>query len=119
MATVAAAVAGGAWHPPRLLADQPAGPPEATLAAGVATSLRDLMGEVVRSGTGVAAAVAGQQIAGKTGTAEIGGADPNQTHAWFVGFRGTLAFAVLVEKGGVGGRVAAPIAAKFLAGLAP
>jgi hypothetical protein len=31
-----------------------------------------------------------------------------------VGYRGDLAFGVLVEDGGVGGRVAAPLAAKFL-----
>ena len=54
-------------------------------------------------------------VAGKTGTAEFGNADPPATHAWFIGFRGPLAFAVLVEGGGVGGRVAAPIAARFLA----
>lgn len=119
MASVAAAVAGGSWRPPRLLADGPAGTPETGLTPAVAASLRDLMGEVVRTGTGTAAAVPGQQIAGKTGTAEIGGADPSQTHAWFIGFRGTLAFAVIVERGGVGGRVAAPIAAKFLSALAP
>jgi len=35
----------------------------------------------------------------------------------FIGFRGPLAFAVLVEGGGVGGRVAAPIAAAFLNAL--
>jgi len=59
--------------------------------------------------------VPGQQVGGKTGTAEIGGPDPDRTHAWFIGYRGpTLAFAVLVEGGGVGGRVAAPLAARFL-----
>jgi cell division protein FtsI/penicillin-binding protein 2 len=77
---------------------------------------------VVRTGPGTAAAVAGQQVAGKTGTAET--ADPDVTHAWFIGYRGpggpgsagaTLAFSVLVERGGVGGRVAAPLAARFLA----
>jgi cell division protein FtsI/penicillin-binding protein 2 len=93
----------------------------------VAATLRDLTAEVVRTGTGTAAAAvpgpgvqatqAGQQVAGKTGTAEIGGADPNRTHAWFIGYRGSLAFAVLVEGGGVGGRVAAPIVAKFLAAV--
>jgi cell division protein FtsI/penicillin-binding protein 2 len=56
-------------------------------------------------------------VAGKTGTAEVGGPDPNLTHAWFIGFRGPLAFAVLVEEGGVGGRVAAPLASRFLAGV--
>jgi cell division protein FtsI/penicillin-binding protein 2 len=52
-------------------------------------------------------------VAGKTGTAEFGTGDPPPTHAWFVGFRGDLAVAVLVEGGGVGGQVAAPIAARF------
>jgi cell division protein FtsI/penicillin-binding protein 2 len=39
------------------------------------------------------------------------------THAWFIGFRGDVAFAIIVEGGGVGGVVAAPIAAKFLRAL--
>jgi peptidoglycan glycosyltransferase len=68
---------------------------------------------VVTSGTG--RSLRGHQvpIAGKTGTAEIGGAP---AHAWFTGFApaaGTgrrLAFAVLVENAGYGGRAAAPIA---------
>jgi len=51
---------------------------------------------------------------GKTGTAEFGADNPPKTHAWFVGYRGPVAFAVLVEGGGVGGEVAAPIAATFL-----
>ena len=42
---------------------------------------------------------------------------PPETHAWFIGYRGNLAFAVIVEGGGVGGRVAAPLAAKFLDAL--
>jgi cell division protein FtsI/penicillin-binding protein 2 len=114
MATVAAAVSSGGWRPPRLLADKPQAPVTA-LDPAVDATLKDLTAEVVRSGTGTAAAVPGQQVAGKTGTAEIGGADPTKTHAWFIGYRGSLAFAVLVEGGGVGGRVAAPLAAKFLA----
>ena len=61
------------------------------------------------------AAVPGQVVFGKTGTAEFGSTTPPATHAWFIGFRDGLAFAVLVEGGGVGGRVAAPLAAKFLA----
>ena len=112
MATVAAAVASGGWRAPRLLADKPQAPVSA-LDPATAATLKDLTAEVVRSGTGTAAAVPGQQVAGKTGTAEFG-PDPNRTHAWFIGYRGTLAVAVLVEGGGVGGRVAAPLAAKFL-----
>src|SRR5262249_52011385 len=41
---------------------------------------------------------------------------PPQTHAWFIGTRGDLAVAVLVEGGGVGGRGAAPIARRGLGG---
>jgi cell division protein FtsI/penicillin-binding protein 2 len=80
--------------------------------------LRTMMAEVVTSGTGTAAAVAGKPpVSGKTGTAEFGSANPPATHAWFIGFQGDTAFAVLVEGGGVGGQVAAPIAGRFVAGL--
>lgn len=113
MASVAGAIASGAWRAPRLLADGPAGEAK-PLNPDVAAALKDLTTEVVRSGTGTAAAAPGGPVGGKTGTAEIGGPDPNRTHAWFIGYRGSLAFAVLVEGGGVGGRVAAPLAARFL-----
>ena len=75
------------------------------------------MRSVVTNGTGSAAARAGGDIAGKTGSAEFGDDDPPETHAWFIGYRDDLAFAVLVEGGGAGGQVAAPIAADFLLGL--
>jgi cell division protein FtsI/penicillin-binding protein 2 len=114
MATTAAAVASGGWRAPRLLTDKPQAP-ATLLDPATAATLKELTAEVVRTGTGTAAAVPGQQIGGKTGTAEIGGPDPNRTHAWFIGYRGNLAFAVLAEGGGVGGRVAAPLAARFLA----
>jgi len=111
MATVAATVASGSWRPPRLLTDSPAGAPVA-LDPQVAATLKDLTAEVVRTGTGTRAAVAGQQVAGKTGTAET--TDPTKTHAWFIGYRGSLSFSVLVEGGGVGGQVSAPLASRFL-----
>ena len=83
----------------------------------MAPTLREFMRLVVTSGTGTAANVAGEPVYGKTGTAEFGTRQPPQTHAWFVGFRGDLAFAVLVEGGGFGGEVAAPLAARFLRAL--
>ena len=116
MATVAATAASGRWHPPQLLveAEPPTGQP---LPEGVATTLRELMLRVVEEGTGTAARLPGEAVGGKTGTAEFGSGRPPRTHAWFIGFRGDLAFAVLVEDGGFGGEVAAPIARSFLSRL--
>jgi cell division protein FtsI/penicillin-binding protein 2/cell division protein FtsW (lipid II flippase) len=57
-------------------------------------------------------------LAGKTGTAQLGTGEP---HAWFAGFAPyegdaahRIAFAVLVEHGGYGGQVAAPIAREIM-----
>ncbi len=116
MATVAAAADTGRWRPPRLLRTDKVGTPE-VLPDGVSAHLKPLMRLVVTSGTGTAANLPDQEVFGKTGTAEFG--SNGETHAWFIGFRGQLAFAVLVEGGGVGGQVAAPIAATFLQTLGP
>jgi cell division protein FtsI/penicillin-binding protein 2 len=94
---------------------EPAKSPD-PLDAKVAGTLRTLMRQVVTEGTAAPARLPGR-VGGKTGTAEFGSGDPLPTHAWFIGFRGDLAFAVVVEDGGVGGRVAAPAAARFLRGL--
>jgi cell division protein FtsI/penicillin-binding protein 2 len=119
MALVAAAVDAGTYHAPRLVSGAPDDAATAApLNPAVVTGLRQMMAEVVTNGTGVPAAVPGKpQVSGKTGTAEFGSANPPTTHAWFIGFQGDIAFAVLVEGGGVGGAVAAPVAAKFVGGL--
>jgi len=117
MALAAAAAGGGTWHPPSLVVD-PAQPASAAgpvaVDAAVDDALHQLMRAVVTSGTGTAANIGGPPVFGKTGTAEFGPGNPPATHAWFIGFRGDVAFSVLVEGGGVGGQVAAPIAATFL-----
>ena len=94
----------------------PAAAPAVTpLPAAPITALQGLMAEVVTSGTGTALkGVPGDPVHGKTGTAEFGNANPPATHAWFTGYQGDVAFAVVVEGGGFGGKVAAPLAADFL-----
>jgi peptidoglycan glycosyltransferase len=86
------------------------------LSSQTAASVRDLMVQVVKSGTGTSAAIGGVQVAGKTGTAEVANASP---HAWFVAFAPAgdpqVAVAVLVENAGTGGSVAAPIARRIIA----
>lgn len=72
------------------------------------------MVEVVNSGTGYATYIPNFKIAGKTGTAQ----NPHgEDHAWFICFGPVeenkipeLALAIVVEHGGKGGAVAAPIA---------
>ncbi len=114
MASVAAAVASGTWHQPHLIAECPKCASH-QLPAAVTGGLHPLMRAVVTSGTGVAAKdVPGEPVYAKTGTAEFGSGTPLPTHAWFVGWQGTTAFAVFVERGAFGGTVAAPIAARFL-----
>lgn len=86
-----------------------------------AARLRQLMRLVVESGTAAPAFahLAGRiSAAGKTGTAEREAGNDTITDAWFIGFAPAespkIAFAVLVEGGGQGGRAAAPIAAKLI-----
>lgn len=80
----------------------------------VAGDLTSMMIDVVSDGTGRAASLDAITVAGKTGTAEGSGGP----HAWFIAFapaeNPTIAIAVLVEGGGSGGSVAAPIAADVL-----
>lgn len=116
MATVAAAVQSGTWRQPAVVATPVGAQAANDLPPAVADTLRTFMRSVVASGTAADAGL-GPDVSGKTGTAEFGTADPPETHAWFIGFRGSLAFAVIVEGGGFGGAVAAPVAATFLAAL--
>lgn len=88
-----------------------------TMRAETAQQVREMMIQVVNSheGTGIQAGLPGVLIGGKTGTAQVGGNSP--PHAWFTGFaevseEQAAVIVVLVEHGGEGGQVAAPIFAE-------
>ncbi|MDQ6839070.1 MAG: penicillin-binding transpeptidase domain-containing protein [Actinomycetota bacterium] len=118
LAVVAATAASGTLHEPRLVAgaaDDTA--PPATVDPAAIAQLHTFMAAVVAPGGTAGGANLPAGTFGKTGTAEFGTGPHPPTHAWFLGFRGDLAFAVFVYGGGVGGAVAAPRAAKLLAGL--
>jgi penicillin-binding protein 2 len=77
--------------------------------------IREAMHQVVERGTGAVCRIPEYMPAGKTGTAE----NPHgQAHSWFMGFapfdQPEVAFAVIVEAGGHGSDVAAPIAKRLL-----
>jgi penicillin-binding protein A len=83
-----------------------------------ANTLTEMMTDVVNEGTGGAAALAEDQVAGKTGTAEID-IEAGIKQAWFLGFAPAddpqIAVAATVERTtGFGGEVAAPIAQQVM-----
>ncbi len=113
MASVAAAIADGTWRPPTLVPSIKQKADERELPGRVKSGLHTMMSAVVTKGTARSAGLpAGTH--GKTGTAEYGTGEKLESHAWFMGFKGDVAFAVVVEGGGGGGAVAAPVAATFL-----
>jgi penicillin-binding protein A len=88
-----------------------------------ADQLAAMMGRVVEEGTGTAAALEGIDVAGKTGTAEIG-EFRELTQPWFIGFAPVdnprMAVAVTLERqpaGSTGGETAGPIAGAVLESL--
>jgi hypothetical protein len=114
-ATVAAAIEHGSWLPPQLVTS-PAPGHEAqphAIGAAILDTLRPMMRAVVTSGTAAAVGFP-PGVYGKTGTAQYGNGPNPPSHGWFIGYRGDLAFAVLVEGGGLGADSAGPIANAFL-----
>jgi cell division protein FtsW (lipid II flippase) len=93
-------------------------PPARVLEPALAATLGHAMRRVVTEGTG-ARYLAGisPAIAGKTGTAEV---KDKASHSWFIGYAPyetagrRIAFGVVVEHGGYGGRLAAPAAGEIV-----
>lgn len=135
MASVAQTIAnGGVREPTSIVANEKLRPqvePVRVMSGTTAGELTKLMTGVVTEGTGTAGAIPEAQVAGKTGTAELG-PKPGQEEsenpiqikdAWFAAFapaeKARLAIGVLlIEAEAAGGDVAAPAAAAILsAGL--
>jgi penicillin-binding protein A len=131
MATVAQTIGnGGVRQPTSIVANEklrPEAEPVRVMSKKLAGDLADLMVGVVTEGTGTAGAIVEAQVAGKTGTAELGpkpgqedSANPIQIKdAWFAAFapaeKARLAVGVmLIEAEAAGGEVAAPIASAVL-----
>jgi hypothetical protein len=112
-ASVAAAIEDGTWRPPILVTSpQPRQPgPSHPLSPAILGTLRPMMRAVVTSGTAAGVGFPAG-VYGKTGTAQYG--TGTHSHGWFIGYRGDLAFAVLVEGGGFGADSAGPVANAFL-----
>jgi peptidoglycan glycosyltransferase len=123
MARVAAALANdGVLTEPRVVAGPGlAAKQERLLSPAAAHTLARYMRDAVLEGTGRSLRLHPQHIAGKTGTAEVTGA---ASHSWFVGFAPydtaprRVAFAVIVENAGYGGRTAADVAGSIVTAAA-
>ncbi|MER5884119.1 penicillin-binding transpeptidase domain-containing protein [Streptomyces sp. NPDC001941] len=123
MASVAATVKAGAFQQPVLVPEAVKKKHTATakLDNAVVADLRAMMRATVTYGAGKALKGLPGEPHAKTGTAEFGQDTPPRTHAWMIGYQGgsDIAWSVLLEDGGSGGRDAGPVAAKFLSGLTP
>jgi cell division protein FtsI/penicillin-binding protein 2 len=117
MALIAGAVDSGTWQAPTLVHGLAAKePPKTELSSRVAAELRSFMRETVTSGAARAANVPGVQLYGQVGTAPV----PGHSHLraiWFVGFRGGVAFSVVVVSKSTVFTPVVQIAKQFAEGL--
>ncbi len=113
MALAAAVVQSGAWHAPSLVGSVP-DPPRAPFGSQVVSSLRTLMRSTVTGGAGQAANGHGAPVYAQTGSAPM--SSGGLRAAWFVGYQGNVAFAVLELTNSASGS-AAPLAGQFLTQL--
>jgi len=117
MALIAAGVDAGKWRPPVLVTSppDPGLSPRVVADAQTVGSLRTLMRDAVVSGAARGANLAGTPVYGQVGTARATPGSKYWAH-WFVGYRGDVAFAVLVLTKSPS-TSAVPIGASFLSGV--
>ncbi|HEY0471198.1 MAG TPA: penicillin-binding transpeptidase domain-containing protein [Kribbella sp.] len=114
MAMVAGTVKNGTALKPVLVPGKdPGGPAAAALPAATTNALRAMMAANVAGGTASVLKGVGANGA-KTGTAEVVSNGKVITNGWMVGYRGDVAFAVVVEGGASGSKAAGPILNNFL-----
>ena len=115
LALAASTVASGSMPKPSLVrgAETKVDDAPSPIPGTVLESMRAMMREVVTEGTAGALENLGD-VRGKTGTAQFG--DGTHSHGWFAGYRGDVAFAVLVTDTS-GSGVAVQATARFLKAL--
>jgi cell division protein FtsI/penicillin-binding protein 2 len=118
MALAAAVVQSGAWHQPSLVTSppDPGLSPRVRFGPPVIGALRYLMRQSVASGAGSAAGIRHAAVYGQVGNVSLAGGQHGLRASWFVGYRGSVAFAVL-EVTRSPRASAAPVAGEFLRGL--
>ncbi|GAA1111106.1 penicillin-binding transpeptidase domain-containing protein [Kribbella jejuensis] len=104
---------GTAMKPVLVPGKDAAGPAASPLPAATVAALRTFMRTTVTGGTAKVLAGNGA-VAAKTGTAEVVVGGKVTTNAWMAGYRGDVAFAVIVEGGESGSHTAGPLLKTFL-----
>jgi cell division protein FtsI/penicillin-binding protein 2 len=115
MALAAGLVQSGSWHSPTLVipSADPTLAPSDRFSPQVISSLRSLMRSTVTKGAGQAASAPGGNVYGQIGNSVMSSTGKGLRAAWFVGYQGNIAFAVL-EFAKSANVSAAPLAGTFL-----
>lgn len=111
----AAAANGGVLYAPRLNMDTPVRKLSEPFTPAAAYTLKVLLREVVKRGTGRGIDLKGLDVCGKTGTAQV---SKGEDHSWFTCFAPfsapDIVITVLVENGGYGAAAALPVAKELM-----